>query len=69
MLYSPQTSIACVDCTDAFAMYAQLLKDLNADPVVKNRIMIDIMNEPEARQLRCDTKNARPCILELLFEP
>ena len=34
-------------------MYAQLLKDLNADPVVKNRIMIDIMNEPEARQLRC----------------
>ena len=50
-------------------MYAQLLKDLNADPVVKNRIMIDIMNEPEARQLRCDTGHARPCILELLGGP
>lgn len=69
VLYLPQKSVTCLHSIDATATCAQLLKDLNADPVVKNRIMIDIMNEPDARQLTCDTGHATPCVLVLLCEP
>ncbi|KAK9822485.1 hypothetical protein WJX81_001062 [Elliptochloris bilobata] len=34
------------------ALWAQLLKDMIADPAVKNRVMIDIMNEPDARGIK-----------------
>ena len=31
----------------------QLLTDMIADPVVKNRVMIDVMNEPDVRGIKC----------------
>lgn len=39
------TVVRCVTCSPR----AQLLKDMIADPAVKNRVMIDVMNEPGER--------------------
>lgn len=35
------------------AMWAQLLGDIVSDPVAKGRVMVDLLNEPDARGLRC----------------
>ena len=35
------------------AMWAQLLGDIVADPVAKGRVMVDLLNEPDARGFRC----------------
>ena len=35
------------------AMWAQLLGDIVKDPVAKGRVMVDLLNEPDARGLRC----------------
>ena len=32
---------------------AQLLSDIVADATSKNRVMIDILNEPDARGIKC----------------
>lgn len=40
-------------CSLILLRAAQLLTDMIADPVVKNRVMIDVMNEPDARGIRC----------------
>ena len=34
-------------------MWAQLLGDIVSDPVAKGRVMVDLLNEPDARGLRC----------------
>jgi hypothetical protein len=39
----------------------QLLSDMIADPAVKNRVMIDVMNEPDARGLRYGGPQALEC--------
>ena len=33
--------------------WAQLLKDIVADPVSQQRVMVDILNEPDSRGLEC----------------
>ena len=44
------------------AYWAQLLRDLVADPVTAGRVMVDLLNEPDARGLRCAAPPAPPCL-------
>ncbi len=39
---------------------AQLLSDLIADGAVRDRLMIDVMNEPDSRSLRCAPGRSLP---------
>ncbi len=45
------------------AVRAQLLKDMIADPAVKNRVMIDVMNEPGERCVHACLPAAPSCSL------
>jgi hypothetical protein len=42
------------------AYWAQLLRDIVADPVSAGRVMVDLLNEPDARGLRRAAPPAQP---------
>ena len=44
-------------------LWEQLLTDVVADPVSKARVMVDILNEPDSRDLQCAPLPAPPCPL------
>ena len=41
-------------------LWEQLLADVVADPVSKARVLVDILNEPDSRDLQCARPPARP---------
>jgi hypothetical protein len=39
-------------CAQWVTWWSQLLTDVVADPASKNRVMVDLMNEPDVRNLK-----------------
>lgn len=46
-------STAATNPSQWVTMWAQLLRDIVKDPASRGRVMVDLLNEPDARGLRC----------------
>ncbi len=46
--------------------WAQLLKDIVADPASQQRVMVDILNEPDSRGLKYAFLPSNPCVKAVL---
>ena len=53
---------AWLACARWVSWWSQLLTDVIADPLSKNRVMIDLMNEPDVLGLRCAPDQPEPCM-------